>query len=98
MAAATGYIIVNTFNSTYDGTPYIALYGKKYNCLEYDQRANVDLEEMLFIQEHLYTSKSAAQAQASRLMHRAKQRHPDTITLADEKWDILEVKDSRIVI
>ena len=31
-------------------------------------------------------------------MHLAKQRHPDTITLADEKWDTLEVKDIRIVI
>lgn len=98
MATANGYILINTFKSTYDGTHYIALYGKKYKCLEYNQIANVDLREMVFIQEYLYSSKSAAQAQASRLMHLAKQRHPDTITLADEKWDILEVKDSRIVI
>lgn len=98
MSKANGYILVNTFNSTYDGTPYIALYGKKYSCLEYNQKANANLKEMSFIQEHLYRSKAAAQAQASRLMHIAKQRHPDTIELADETWGILEVKDSRIVI
>ena len=51
MSKANGYILVNTFNSTYDGTPYIALYGKKYSCLEYNQKANANLKEMLFIQE-----------------------------------------------
>lgn len=98
MSAANGYIIVNTFNSTYDGTPYIAIYGKKFTCLEYNQQDNIDLKDMLFIQEHLYSSRSAAQAQATKSMNKAKRHHPDTVILSEETWKVLEVKDSRIVI
>lgn len=98
MSKANGYILVNTFNSTYDETPYIAIYGKKLSCLEYNQRSNVDLKDMRFIQEYLYSSKSAAQAQVTKSINKARKHHPDTIELADDTWDILEVKDGRIVI
>lgn len=90
--AADGFLIANTFNSV-DGTPYIAVYGKRFRCIEYDKQDNVNLEDKLYPQCYLYSTRSAAQAQVTRCINNVRRNN----FIAEESWKVLQVSNSRIV-